>query len=150
MRLPVVLLCAAAAACQPASSEEPERSVFAFATLTEQVVDIRVARDGAAVRGASVMVCEPRLAATPAPGGLDDVGGVPLWQSGTSPDGHCRGLLELPADLREVDVVVQVPGLRGGYTDERLRERWGPFAPSAYQRVAVAQLASVVVELEVE
>ena len=125
---------------------ESSPAAFNFATLATVDVQVRVEKDGQALAGASVDISAIH----------DDVDGdseqealgQTFFQGGTDVTGLCRSQVPMPTAVREVDVTVHHAGSRGPYTDEQLRAKWGPFAPSSRIRVSVEDLTSLTIQLE--
>jgi len=147
--LPASLVLLAVGACAPAGSgaeADPAPAAFDFATLAAVDVQVRVEKHGQALAGASIDISAIH----------DDVDGdsaqqalgQTFFQGGTDAGGLCRAQVPLPTAVREVDVTVHHAGSRGPYSDEQLRAKWGPFAPSSRVRVSVEALTSLTVELE--
>ncbi|GJM22434.1 MAG: hypothetical protein DHS20C15_23490 [Planctomycetota bacterium] len=70
------------------------------------------------------------------------------WQGFTDESGAFAAELRLPGHIDEVDLIVTKAGFRGSYTEEGLRELWGPFAPASRQTFEDDQLAELVIELQ--
>lgn len=143
------LLVGVLASCSPAGeSSDGEPAAFLFGTTVEVSLDVRVMRGGQPVRGASITITEPYVLVRGTEDSAREAVGETLFQGGTRTDGACQALITVPARFPVVDLVVHVPGMRGPYTNEELRTKWGPFAPSARISVALEDLKSVTVQLE--
>jgi len=74
-----------------------------------------------------------------------------VWAQGrTDADGELALQLDLPLDLEAVDIVALAADRAGPYTHEKLRERWGAFAPASRLTVALADLELVQLALPLE
>lgn len=65
----------------------------------------------------------------------------------TDVSGQLQLTLELPDALESLDLIVLAPGYAGPYTHEKLRERWGIFAPAARLSVDPEDLDGMIVDL---
>lgn len=146
-----LLSCALLAACgsgasRPTDDPGPRGPLLA---ATGVPVSIAVEKYGLPLAGASIAVTAVRDSAavdaarpgTPARSAL-------FFSGGTDEDGRCEAWITLPADVTSVDVVVQHPGSAGPFSDERLRDALGPFAPSARVTFAREALDAVQITLE--
>ena len=150
--LPSVLAtCLLSIACYPSASsgpgEEPgDEASFGFSLRTEHALFVSTSAGGAPLRGASIQLLNPLEVG--GDGRPTRTGGA-LFEGATGVEGTCSAVVALPTATRELDLVVHHPDYEGPYEDEALRTAWGPFAPTAWVRVDVEDLASLSIELEV-
>lgn len=147
------LACAAflLAACSSGGGDGvPHKGPFDHSLTNDVEFGVRVTLDGAACAFARVQVTS--LGRTkpgdngPAPGPPDA-----LYLSGlTDEDGFLHAAMRLPEVVREVAVVVHVPGASGAYTDPALAAAWGPFAPSSRIHSPVTSLSQVELALSTD
>lgn len=137
------------AGCSPTGGQADDDVVaFQFDTTTEVELAVTVVADGRPVSGASVTICEPYAAAAYVEDSALEANGETIFQGGTGRDGVCRSRVSIPTRFAEVDVIVHRPGMRGPYSSESLRAKWGPFAPSARITMARSSLEALTVQLE--
>lgn len=118
---------------------------FTMATSSLVPVAIEVLdRDGAPLRAVAVSIEDPAVAS-----GAETPGVHRTHHRGlTRADGRLLTQIRLPLDREQVDVVVNVAGQRGPFSDTGLRAALGPTAPSARLTVAPEALAAVRIVLE--
>lgn len=118
---------------------------FQFRTAEDITLGVVVQKNGVPLSGATVSLVATRTAATAV---TDTESGAQWFRGGTDDSGRCDASVSIPASVETVDVVVEHAGSRGTYSDEGLRDLWGPFAPAARVTVGIAALGNLVIQLE--
>jgi hypothetical protein len=144
------LLLLAATGCSGSGSMDAGGSSTAFQFGVQDAVPIAVTvvKNGAPLVGAVVTVAEVFDGDLLADDSAAQAQGAVFFQGGTDDLGLCEGLAVVPKRIDLLDVTVQYPGAKGPYTNEQLREYWGPFAPSSRITISRQTLASYTITLE--
>ena len=129
----------------PEAAPPPGPAPFLFNSASTSDFAVTVTLSGSALPGASVQL---RSTLDPTSTRTEELSAPEVYFSGvTNAQGRCTGLLRLPTELEELDVVVQQPGASGPYTHPELRAEWGPFAPSSRLTRSLDQLSAIQVAL---
>ena len=127
-------------------SSENSEPAFLFETSKRVDLGLQVSVDGLPRQGVVVQLQDALLDPS-----LDEhLSGALYFNGITNREGLCDGPLKFPTSKEVCDIVLQAPGLRGPFTISSLREKWGPFAPSARVTVPVARLGAIQIDLEGE
>ncbi|MCB9883540.1 MAG: hypothetical protein H6834_17265 [Planctomycetes bacterium] len=126
-------------------------STFLYALSEDVPVRIRVlGTSDAPVEGAIVTIVDPLDAPGEEENVEDLITGRTYHRGMTDHQGRLEATIRVPIDRFELDVIVNVPGMRGHYTHEELRAIAAEFAPSARIRRSRSYLRNVTVRLEEE
>ncbi len=151
----LALIAISVTACgQPAQTVDDDVSTettgtdFDYATIREQRFAIRVSKGGRPLQGAAITITNPVGVVASEVERAAGSNGVAVFSGGTNADGSCAGTVAIPMDWQQVDVIVHHVGSRGPYSDESIRNRHGPFAPSARLTCTRAALQAIDIALE--